>query len=124
MTFASVALTCRYLLPFGTRYLYRMYQASVFRPRNGFLRKVHASKGLASNVQEILLVGLPLISSVGPRMATDVVIQDVKRLALPYEQKWLALLREHFDVVVEALLIFKCRKALQISGTTTPLFTD
>jgi hypothetical protein len=92
VTFASLALTCQYLHPFGMRYLYRPYRATSYLPRNNFLTTAYDSSNLIRSVREVVINNRecwPRKSC--PRMAQEVLSRQIMDLAAPYKRQWLDL---------------------------------
>jgi hypothetical protein len=118
-TFAALALSCRYLHGFGMRYLYHTYQARIHRPNSGFLRAIHWHPELASNVREISIDD-PNISArplgschVRLSMSAEHLETEIRKLSLPYQDKWISLLPREPQAVDLAVLIFKCRHSIR-----------
>jgi hypothetical protein len=113
-TFASLALTCQYLHPFGMRYLYRTYRAMTYQPRNNFLTTAYASGDLIHNVREIIISKSSWPRKSSPRMAVGFLITQIMALAGPYKEQWLDMCKSNPDHVALALMIFCSRKALRL----------
>jgi hypothetical protein len=114
VTFASLALTCQYLHPFGMRYLYRTYRATTYQPRNNFLTTAYTSGVLIHNMREIIISECSWPRKSSPRMALGFLITQIMTLAGPYKEQWLDMCKSHPDNVALALVIFCSRKALRL----------
>jgi hypothetical protein len=116
-TFAALALTCRYLHPFGMRYLYHTYHAWLPTRGHGFLSAVRKRLDLASHVHEILVLrdhdAATISASTDPGTYVQELAMEVHKVSLPFKESLLELLETDPHAVDVALLIHNSRFTLQ-----------
>jgi hypothetical protein len=115
-TFAAFAKTCKYLYPFGMRYLYQTFQTQRVGHDTGFLRTIYNHPKLASHVREVLVDRYkPCLSIPKTKlgMSSNKMAEMIRKLALPDAKKYLGILPTHPEEVELAILIYNARDSLQ-----------
>jgi hypothetical protein len=118
-TFAALARTCKYLYPFGMRFLYESYEGPVSGRLGHFLRTLHNHSELLSRVREILVCdhlydGLALRNDFGLSQAE--MTEHIRTLSLPYESALVDAVSRHPEEVELALSVLDARCSLQVLG--------
>lgn len=114
-TFAALARTCKYLHPFGMRYLYHHYQTTCHERDNRFLVSLSNHPELASRVREVVLSRKDRKEgwSDDPSTSKAVMRKRVRTHSLPYGKRLLADFSKHPVEVVLALLIYDARHSIR-----------
>lgn len=116
-TFAALAATCKYLNPFGMRYLYQTFQTRRFGYDTGFLRMISNHPELAPHVREVLVHRLvhcrSTSSKPNPSVSSSKTAEEIQKTPLPHRERFMSILPIHPEEVELALLIYNARDSLQ-----------
>ncbi|KAF2130782.1 hypothetical protein P153DRAFT_430108 [Dothidotthia symphoricarpi CBS 119687] len=117
VAFAALARTCRYLYPFGMRYLYRTYSAGSKGPIRGFLQRVFSSTRFSVRPQKIHFDATFRTESSPSTYNSCTNVEELSAklhgLSLPYEHTWIQLFATIPESIDLGLLILLSRESLQ-----------
>ena len=114
-TFAALALTCRHLHPFATRFLYSRYFATHEMPGRGFLQQLYTKENYMYKLEEIHVTGKkcgdspPTIEIESARM----IKREFRGLPTALWRGWLRLLKHKPSEAELGLLISRHRRSLR-----------